>query len=79
MSARVDLCDRTFGRLTVQRIFARTRNGSVIWRCLCQCGSYVDVPAYRLTRGQTRSCGCLAREEAAANMERRRGLRGRLT
>ena len=33
-----------------------------MWRCKCQCGNEVVVRAKSLTRGVTKSCGCLQRD-----------------
>lgn len=32
------------------------------WNCLCSCGSFTTPKAGNLRNGNTRSCGCLARE-----------------
>lgn len=55
----VDAGDR-FGRLVVAgRSFVGRGDR---WSCLCDCGVKRDVPAWSLTRGETRSCGCLRRD-----------------
>ena len=62
-----------FGKLTV---VSKADKG---FNCLCECGNYKDVPAYRLRDGNTRSCGC-SRVEARKNfaaMQRRKALRNR--
>ena len=33
-----------------------------MWRCKCDCGEQYDVVGTSLTRGFTKSCGCLRRE-----------------
>lgn len=55
--------DRRFGNLTaLEPTDKRDKsNGSVIWRCVCDCGNYKEVAEAELKRGATRSCGCLAR------------------
>lgn len=35
----------------------RTSNGSVIWKCQCDCGKYINAPASGLKNGK-KSCGC---------------------
>lgn len=50
-----------FGRLTVLRLES-TKKGRRIWRCVCDCGKHRLVATRLLTRGQTRSCGCLCRD-----------------
>lgn len=35
----------------------------VIYKCLCDCGNYIDVYAGNLRKGNTKSCGCLNLEK----------------
>ena len=62
-----NLTNKRFGRLT-----AVCRNGSqygnAAWDCVCDCGNIVNVSSNRLMSGNTRSCGCLEREERIARM-----------
>lgn len=67
----VDLTGRRFGRLVaVERIsMARgvwadgvRRQTPTVWRCVCDCGSVVDVGYPSLATGSTSSCGCLRAE-----------------
>jgi len=37
----------------------RSRTGSVIWKCQCDCGNICYVPLTQLTQGYKKSCGCL--------------------
>lgn len=37
-------------------------SGNVKWRCKCECGNEAVVVGPNLTRGTTRSCGCLAHD-----------------
>lgn len=50
-----------FGRLVV---VARTENtnNDVWWLCKCDCGNITEVRKSKLSSGNTKSCGCLARE-----------------
>ena len=60
----IDLTGQIFERLTViERNGAL--NGSVSWRCRCDCGNELVVRSRALRGGATKSCGCL-------NQERRR-------
>jgi hypothetical protein len=58
-----------YGRLTLtgrRGIYHKPSGESrATWECLCQCGESKFVPGNHLRRGLTRSCGCLARENAA--------------
>lgn len=55
-----------FDRLTVKYLVGRRGDGLLVWRCVCDCGNEVDVVGKQLTRGQTRSCGCLLIERTKA-------------
>lgn len=62
-----DLTDKVYGRLTVLG-FAGQKSptyNSPMWHCLCSCGSIVQIHGGCLRRGETISCGCFRREEAA--------------
>ena len=62
----VDLTNRPFGRLTaLYPTGKRDYKGSVIWHCSCECGGEIDVSQDRLTRRNTKSCGCLKKEVQA--------------
>ena len=54
-----DLTDQRFGRLTVIGDSGQRNYGQVIWTCKCDCGNTANVPGRSLTRGATKSCGCL--------------------
>ena len=56
-----DLTGQTFGRLTVLGLAEKT---PVKWKCQCSCGNITTVRTKSLTAGETRSCGCIARETA---------------
>ena len=61
MPKRLDLTNKRFGRLVAQRIVGK-RYTCYVWRCICDCGNTHDVMTGQLTSGQTRSCGCLRKE-----------------
>lgn len=54
---------KRFGKLTVvsQERTKITPSGQhkIMWRCLCDCGSYVVVEGSALRSGKTQSCGCV--------------------
>lgn len=61
MGRRNDLTGQRFGKLTVlSPTEQRIDNGSVVWKCKCDCGNFAEVSARRLIRGKARSCGCLS-------------------
>lgn len=61
----VALKGKKFGRLTVLKILERIGHDRFIL-CRCECGSTLEVRKSCLKSGNTRSCGCLQREEARA-------------
>lgn len=63
MGKEVDLTGRPFGRLTALH---RSEKNPRYWVCQCKCGNTRTVFSGNLTRGLTKSCGCLNREMASA-------------
>lgn len=57
-----DLSGQQFHNLFAVSYCSQRLGGSVIWRCLCICGSEAFISADSLQSGKTRSCGCLQRE-----------------
>jgi len=55
-----------FGRLVVCADAGTGREGKALWLCRCDCGNSKKVVGKDLRRGDTRSCGCLARELMSA-------------
>lgn len=60
--AYIDLSGKKFGRLTAIEEAGRTKQGSVVWKCICDCGGSKSVSAASLRQGHTKSCGCLQKE-----------------
>ena len=60
--ARIDLVDRTFGRLRVIKQQGIGHDGQAMWLCECQCGNTIVTSGGHLRNGHTKSCGCLAKE-----------------
>lgn len=53
----IDLSGQRFGRLIAVEYVGNSK-----WKCLCDCGNETEVFSSNLTKGRTKSCGCLARE-----------------
>ncbi|NGT85713.1 AP2 domain-containing protein [Clostridium perfringens] len=52
-----------FGRLTVvEKTNKKASNGSIIYKCKCDCGNIVECSIGLLRSGRVKSCGCLFRE-----------------
>lgn len=58
-----DLTDMQFERLKAIAPTDRRIDGNVVWECLCKCGNTVFVSGRNLTRGDTKSCGCISEEK----------------
>lgn len=54
-----NLVGQKFGFLTVVELLKeRSKNRQKVYRCLCDCGNYVNVRSSDLKTGNTKSCGC---------------------
>ncbi len=65
-----------YGRLTVIREIEPKRSGVQVQRCVecrCECGVVKEYRLYTLRNGNTRSCGCLAKE-VTGDLMRTHGL-----
>lgn len=58
----------TFGRLTVMSEAYRVDRAKRAFWCLCSCGSGLHVTQNSLKTGNTRSCGCLHKEQLRERM-----------
>ena len=68
MREATNLTNKRFGRLTVIKRNG-SRNGNALWECLCDCGNTVLVKSNNLTSGNSKSCGCLERENRIKRMQ----------
>ena len=56
-----DITGQRFGKLiALEPTGMRSKSGSVIWRCQCDCGNTVESPLSQLRAGYRKSCGCLS-------------------
>lgn len=60
----IDLTGKTFGRLTVVKRVGTDNQRNPIWLCKCECGNEKIIRGNNLKSGNTKSCGCLAREDS---------------
>ena len=67
MGKKVDLTGQRFGKLVVVKDVGR-KNGTVLWECVCECGSHVNVISTNLQCGNSKSCGC-ARMKDLSNQQ----------
>lgn len=55
-----NLINQHFGRLTVIEYLGSDNKGSVLWKCVCECGNDNFITtSHHLISGNTQSCGCL--------------------
>lgn len=73
MGKFIDLIGQRFGRLTVMEEACRNKQGSVLWKCQCDCGFQAIVNGDNLRQGHTKSCGCWSEELKVIHGQRRRG------
>lgn len=59
-----DETGRIYGRLTVLGPHPERVRGCVAWVCRCECGNLTVVSGSSLRSGNTKSCGCMRRDEA---------------
>lgn len=57
-----DITNKKFGKLTAIKPLGTDENNNVKWLCKCDCGNEVVVLTSSLTKGNTKSCGCLQKE-----------------
>jgi hypothetical protein len=77
LRAPPDLTSKRFERLLVLKRHGSDRRGQAKWLCRCDCGKERVVLGSNLTNGQTRSCGCLARDGVAQrNRDKSLDLKG---
>lgn len=71
----VDLTGQRFGRLTVVDRAENDKRNQAKWHCRCDCGTDVVVYSYNLRNGNSKSCGCLNRENLHSGMRTTHGDR----
>lgn len=52
----IDITGKKFGRLTALEPYAKARDNSLIWTCLCDCGNTHLARSQDLRRGATTQC-----------------------
>ena len=61
---KVDLKGKRYGSLVVVGWSDVIKNNKPTWECKCDCGKTTYLNTYDLTKGRTRSCGCLQKDVA---------------
>jgi hypothetical protein len=57
-----DLTGKKFNRLLVKTYVGKLKRGQSLWLCVCDCGVEKIIQGYKLTHNETKSCGCLLKE-----------------
>lgn len=65
-----NLKDRRFGSLVVLEEVKERRRNKIVWRCLCDCGNYVNIVSGSLVTGLTKSCGCYKLQRTSESKRR---------
>ena len=62
---KMNLIGQKFGYLTVVKIDSSKIGNGTYWICKCDCGNTVSVLGSSLKNGNTKSCGCLQKEQTS--------------
>lgn len=62
MGKLIDLTGQRFGKVVVLNQSGIDKHKKIIWNCVCDCGKETKVLGNSLSRGKTKSCGCLQKE-----------------
>lgn len=73
-SSRLDLTGERFGMLTVFKRLPTVPGGISVWRCRCDCGSWVDVKLGGLRSGKIVRCRLHRKVFTSRNESRRRKM-----
>ena len=57
-----DITGQRFGRLVAICPTGKRGKWGIEWECVCDCGNVALVTTNGLTRGHTKSCGCIKRD-----------------
>lgn len=76
MKTALNIAGQRFGRLIAIEICGRNGHGQVLWECACDCGGIARTTASMLKRGNTKSCGCLVKDNMIAITMRKANYHG---
>lgn len=72
-----DISGERFGRLTAICRIGQEKHGHGVWICVCDCGKVTTAGLGSLSRGGTKSCGCLNNDvRLSGNNRRTHGMCG---
>lgn len=64
-----DITGEKYNKLTAIKYIGKTKNGSAIWLWKCDCGNEKEIVANSVKTGNTKSCGCLKKEQNKNNLK----------
>lgn len=65
MTKLIDRTGHIYGRFIVLSLDASNQKKDARWICRCECGTIKSILAMTLSRGDSKSCGCLLKELAS--------------
>lgn len=71
----IDLTGKRFGRLVAISNTSKDKFGGWKWLCKCDCGKEKEIRGVSLISGNTRSCGCFAKEIAKERVKERKSYK----
>lgn len=63
MPKAIDVTGQKYNRLTALNYLGYSKSGGRVWKCLCDCSNYTNVPVGYLRNNSIKSCGCLGSEK----------------
>ena len=64
-----DITGEKYNKLTAIKYVGKTKSGSAIWLWKCDCGNEKEIIADSVKTGNTKSCGCLKKEQDKNNLK----------
>lgn len=71
MGKSIDITGNKYGKLNVQYLLPERKRKLKVWHCKCDCGNEINVVQSALTSGNTKSCGCLQKENGHKQSQNR--------
>lgn len=68
----MDLTGMRSGHLVAVEPTEHKQQGSILWKCQCDCGKETIVPAFKLKGGMVTSCGCSRKEKHTVDLTGKR-------
>lgn len=69
-----DLSGQKFGFVTVLNVNRSDGNHGIMWNCICICGNKCSIRGSSLTKGRTKSCGCMTKKLVSLSLSKDPGI-----